>query len=189
MLGGRGERRGDLGAEDDIFDENAFNGDTPLVGDVADYFGNLVGNSLALSDNALDGTSTNDVTKGRLGTLDECLAKVGDPEGSTIGIGDLEVDDGVTINRALRSVILEDKRRKAHISTLTLSLVLYQGFSDQEVKRGSKDIHDRLPSNGTNLDFDIHDFERFSADVNLNQTGIHRFVELTEARDQADGAY
>lgn len=102
LLSGRGERCRDLGTEDDIFDEDTFDGDTPLVGDIADDFCNFVGDGFTFGDNALDGTGTDDVTEGGLGSLNERLTKISDAEGCAVRVGDLEVDYGVTINRSFR---------------------------------------------------------------------------------------
>lgn len=124
LLSGRGERCRDLGTEDDIFDEDTFNGDTPLVGDIADDFCNFVGDGFTFSDNALDSTGTDDVTEGGLGSLNERLTKISDAEGCAVGVGDLEVDYGVTINRSFRWEDAEKDSGKTYISTFTLSLVL-----------------------------------------------------------------
>ena len=47
-------------------------------------------------------------------------------------------------------------------------------------------IHDSLPPNGTDLNFDVDDTERLCANVDLNQPRVHGFVELSEAGDQTD---
>ena len=90
-----GQRRGHLGREDDVLNEDALNGNTPLVRDVADDLGNLEGDGLALGDDGLDGARADDVAEGGLRALDEGLAKVADAEGGAVGVGDLEVDDRV----------------------------------------------------------------------------------------------
>ena len=82
-------------AEDDVLDEDAFDGDTPLVCDVAYDFGNFEGDGFALGDDALDCAGSDDVAEGGLRALDEGLAKVADAEGGAVGVGDLEVDDRV----------------------------------------------------------------------------------------------
>jgi len=98
LLRGGGEGGGDLGGEDDVFDEDALDGDAPLVGDVADDFGDLERDGLALGDDALHRPGADDVAEGCLGALDERLAEVGDAERRTVGVDDLEVDDGVNFN-------------------------------------------------------------------------------------------
>ena len=49
-------------------------------------------------------------------------------------------------------------------------------------------VHNHLPSDGTYLDLDINDPQRFSADIDLDQARVDGFVELAEACDQADRA-
>ena len=46
---------------------------------------------------------------------------------------------------------------------------------------------DLLSTNGTDLDFNVDDPKTFGTDVDLDQTGVYTLVELTEARNQADG--
>ena len=41
--------------------------------------------------------------------------------------------------------------------------------------------HNHLAANGTDLNFDIHDAERLCANVDLDETWVHRFVELSES--------
>ena len=95
LLRGGGQARRNLGREDDVLDEDALDGYTPLVRDVADDLGNLEGDGLALGDDGLDGARADDVAEGGLRALDEGLAEVADAEGSAVGVGDLEVDDRV----------------------------------------------------------------------------------------------
>jgi len=45
-----------------------------------------------------------------------------------------------------------------------------------------------LSSNGADLDFDVNNLERLGANVDLDQTRIHRFVELSETRYQTNRA-
>lgn len=80
LLGGGRERGGDLGREDDVLDQDALDGDTPLVCDVADDLGDLEGDGLPLGDNGLHSARTDDVAEGRLSTLDESLAQITDAE-------------------------------------------------------------------------------------------------------------
>lgn len=89
------ERGGDVGAEDDVLDEDALDRDAPLVRDVPDYLGDLERDGFALGDDALDRPCADDVSQGGLRALDEGLAQVGNPEGSTIRARDLEVHHGV----------------------------------------------------------------------------------------------
>ena len=95
LLRGGGQARRNLGREDDVLDEDALDGYTPLVRDVADDLGNLEGDGLALGDDGLDGARADDVAEGGLRALDKGLAKVADAEGGAVGVGDLEVDDRV----------------------------------------------------------------------------------------------
>ena len=97
LLRGRGKRSGDICGEDDILDENAFDGDTPFVGDVAHDFGNFERDGFTFCHHTLDSARTDNVTKGGLSTLYESLTKVGDTEGGTVRVGDLEVDDRVAV--------------------------------------------------------------------------------------------
>lgn len=48
---------------------------------------------------------------------------------------------------------------------------------------------DRLSSNRAYLNLDVHNTERLGADVDLDQAGVDGLVELTEASDEADGAW
>ena len=97
LLRGRGKRGGNLCGEDNVLDEDTFDGDTPFVGDVTDDFGDFESDSFTLSYDALDGTCADDVTQGGLGALNESLAKVGDTEGCSVWVGNLEVDDRVAV--------------------------------------------------------------------------------------------
>lgn len=97
LLGSGRERCRHLGAEDDILDEDTFDGYTPLIGYVTDNFGDLKSDSLALGDDTLDGARTYDMTEGGLSTLNECLAEICDTECCSIGIANLEVDDRVAV--------------------------------------------------------------------------------------------
>ena len=54
LLCGAGERRGYFGGEDDVFDEDALDRDTPLVRDVSDNLGDLETDCLTFSDDRLD---------------------------------------------------------------------------------------------------------------------------------------
>lgn len=56
--------------------------------------------------------------------------------------------------------------------------------------RGGSNVHfdvdvvasdDGLPTDGNDLDFDVHDAKRFGADVDLDQARIDRLVELAKA--------
>ena len=40
--------------------------------------------------------------------------------------------------------------------------------------------HNHLAANGADLNFDIYDAERLCANVDLDETWVHRFVELSE---------
>jgi len=50
-------------------------------------------------------------------------------------------------------------------------------------------IHDGLPPNGTDLNFDVDDTERLGANVDLNQPGVYGFVEVSEAGHETDGPF
>jgi hypothetical protein len=104
---------GNLVGEDDIFDQNAFNGNTPFldvkirkswtncedktyVGYISNNFRNFEGDRLTLGDNALNRASTNNVTQGSLSTLSKRLAQIGDTECRAVRVRDLEVNYRVT---------------------------------------------------------------------------------------------
>ena len=76
LLSRRRQRCRDFGAEDNILDENTLNGDTPLVRNVTDDFCNFKGDSLALSDHALDCAGTNDMSERRLSAFNQGLTEV-----------------------------------------------------------------------------------------------------------------
>jgi len=141
-----------LGAEDDILDEDTFNGHTPLVSNVPDNFGDLKGNSLALGDDTLYGARAYDMTERSLSTFNERLAEICDAECCSVGVANLEVDDRVNFDV---DVITSD---------------------------------DCLSSDWANLNLDVDDAQRFSADIDLNQTGVDRLVELSKARHKTDRA-
>ena len=69
------------------------------VCDISHNLGDLESNRLALCDNALDSTSTNDVSQGGLRTLDESLAEIRDSECCAVRVRDLEVDHRVAAVR------------------------------------------------------------------------------------------
>jgi hypothetical protein len=46
---------------------------------------------------------------------------------------------------------------------------------------------DHLSANRADLDLDVDDTKRFRADIDQNETGINRLVELSKARDQTNG--
>jgi hypothetical protein len=96
------QARAHLGREDDVFDEDALDRDTPLVSDVAHDLGDLERDGLTLSDDGLHGARTDDVPQGGLRALGEGLPEVGDTEGGAVGVADLEVDDGVAGGRRQR---------------------------------------------------------------------------------------
>lgn len=97
LLCSGGKRGRDFRTEDDILDEDTLDGNTPLVGDITNNFGNFVGDGFALGDNALNGAGADDVSEGGLCSFDERLAEISDAKGCAVRVGDLEVDDGVTI--------------------------------------------------------------------------------------------
>ena len=170
LLGGGGERGGDLGAEDDVLDEDALDGDTPLIGDVPYDFGNFECNGLALGNDALYGASTDDMAESRLSTLDKCLAQVRDAESSAVRVADLEINDGVAIESGeVRGRKFDMKKRDIHL--------------DVYVVAGN----DGLSSNWADLDFDVDNTEGLCADVDLDETRVDRLVELSEARNQTNG--
>lgn len=45
--------------------------------------------------------------------------------------------------------------------------------------------HDHLTSDRADLDLDVDNAQRFRANVDLDEAGVHRLVELAEPRDQA----
>ena len=62
LLSSAAQTGGDFGTEDDILDQDSFDGHAPLVGNVAYNFSNFERNSFALSHNRLDRTCTYDVS-------------------------------------------------------------------------------------------------------------------------------
>jgi hypothetical protein len=94
------ERCRDFGAEDDVFDEDALDGHTPLVCHIAHDLGNFEGNGLALGNNGLHRPCTDDVPEGGLCSLNESLSKVADAKGCPVWVANLEVDDRVAKNRS-----------------------------------------------------------------------------------------
>ena len=56
------------------------------------------------------------------------------------------------------------------------------------------DVHivasdDRLSANRNDLYFDVHDTQRFAANVDLDQAWIDSLIELAEARDESHGTW
>ena len=184
LLCSRGEGGGDFRAEDDILDEDTFDGDTPFIGDVSYYFSDLECNGFPLGYNALDGAGTDDVSEGCLGSFDECLTEIRNAESSTIWIANLEVDDGVTVTRCL--MMLLGIIEQTYISTLTLSRVLRQKTSVYYCASPRMYAHDCLSSNWANLDFDVDDAKGLCTDVDLDQPRVYGLVELSETRYKTD---
>jgi hypothetical protein len=117
-----GERGGYLRGEDDVLDEDAFDRHAPRRGGVAYDLGNLKSNRLTFGDDGLHRTSTDDMTEGRLGTLDERLAQVADAVGGTVWVRDCIVDDRVSAK-----IVSPGKGNpgvEPHISISTLSRVM-----------------------------------------------------------------
>jgi hypothetical protein len=50
-------------------------------------------------------------------------------------------------------------------------------------------LHDCLLSNSKNLDLDVHSLELLCAHIDLHESGIHRFIELTEPGDETNLTY
>lgn len=65
--------------------------------------------------------------------------------------------------------------------------MLQAGRISDSVEEGEEDVHDALPANGADLDFDVDDLQRLCADIDLHETRVDRLVELSESRDEADG--
>ena len=97
LLSSRRQGSGDFGTEDDILDEDTFNGDTPLIRNVSNDLGDFECNGFTFGDDTLHGTSTDDMTEGSLGSLDQRLSQVADTERRAVGIDNLEVDNRVTV--------------------------------------------------------------------------------------------
>lgn len=97
MLSSAAQTGRNLGAEDDILDQDTLDGDTPLVCDVPDNLGDLERDGFTLGDDGLHGACADDVSQGGLRSLDEGLAQVGDTECGAVRVADLEVDDGITV--------------------------------------------------------------------------------------------
>ena len=91
-LGSHGERVLELGGEDDVLDEHAFDLDTPAHGDVLDDLTDGGGDFLAALNDVLKDTRAENVTEGGLCALDECLADVGNAERGLVWAGDVVVN-------------------------------------------------------------------------------------------------
>ena len=154
LRGGR-ERRGHLGGEDDVLDEDALDGDAPLVRDVADDLGDLERDRLALGHDGLHHARADDVTEGGLRTLDERLAEVRDAEGGAVGVRDLEIDDRVAVGgkQSIRAAVWM-RRECAHFNV--------------DIVTGDN----LLPADRTNLDLHVDNAQRLGANVHLNETGV-----------------
>lgn len=50
-------------------------------------------------------------------------------------------------------------------------------------------LHDRLPSNGANLDLDVNLLQGFRAHIDIDQSRIDGLVELAEARDKTNRSW
>jgi len=69
LLSSGGQGGGDFLAKDDVFDENAFDVDTPFVGHVPYDFGNFESNGFTFGDDTLNCAGSDNLTQGGLGTL------------------------------------------------------------------------------------------------------------------------
>ena len=112
------------------------------------------------------------MTEGGLCTLDERLAEVRDAEGGAVGVRDLEIDDRVAAGgkQSIRAAVWM-RRECAHFNV--------------DIVTGD----DLLPADRADLDLHIDDAKRLGANVHLNETGVHRLVELAESRDETDRTY
>ena len=74
--------------------------------------------------------------------------------------------------------------RESQLWSKTLSDVIHVHF-DVDVVTGD----DLLPADRTYLDLHVDDAKRLGANVHLNETGVHRLVELAKPRDETNGTY
>jgi hypothetical protein len=152
------ERCRNFGAEDDILNEDTFNGYTPLIRDVTDDFGNLKSDGLALGDDALDGACAYDMTKCGLSTLDESLAEVCNAKCCSIGVADLEVDDRVTEKGNISLSSHEDKDMMiAHFNVDVVTGTKFLNLDNLIFDCIDVHSHDGLASDGANLNLDVDD--------------------------------
>ena len=93
-LGGHREGVLELVGEDYVFYEHGLDLDAPAGGNVFDDFTNRLSNLLATLDNVLEDAGTDDVAESGLGTLNQCLTNIADPEGGLVWAGDVVVDNG-----------------------------------------------------------------------------------------------
>ena len=101
LLRGRGERGGNFWGEGDIFDEGAFDGNAPFASNITKNFRDFESDGFTFCHDALDDTCTDYMTEGGFGTLHESLAKVRDTRGSSIWVGNLEVDVRVAVREVV----------------------------------------------------------------------------------------
>lgn len=170
LLRSRGKRGGNILGEDDILDEDTFDGNTPLVCGITNNFRDFESDGFALGNDTLDGTCTDDVTEGGLGTFYESLTKVGDTKGCPIGVSNLEVNDRVAVREVFQSGTRVGADR-----------FVYPHY-DIDIVPGD----DLLTSDLDNLDLDVYGAKGLCADVDPDQSRVHGFVELSEPLNESD---
>ena len=62
------------------------------------------------------------------------------------------------------------------------------GGSNSHIDRDIITSNNVLATNGCDLDLDVYNLERLGADVHLNKTRIDGPVELSETRNETNGA-
>ena len=186
LLSCRAQGSGHFGTEDDILDENAFDGDTPLVSDFGDDFGDFKGDGFTVGYNGLDSTSSNDVSESGLGSFHQSGAKISDAECCTVRVDDMVVNNRVAAD-GWGEKFNQSIKRSLHVDIDIISRTVQ--LVRQTVRGVIGDSHNGLSANRTDLDLDIDNAEGFSADVDLDKAWIDRLVELAETRDQTHRTY
>jgi hypothetical protein len=69
----------------------------------------------------------------------------------------------------------------SHFHVDIVSGTIIERVSMSRIDGLQDDAHDSLSANGADLDLDVDDTQGLCADVDLDQTGIDRLVELTES--------
>jgi len=149
------------------------------VCDVAHDFGNLERDGLTLCDHRLDGAGTNDMTKGRLSTLDKGLTKIRDA-------ATLAVSQERSCNRSWNL-------QSGAVGVDDLSPGLEHGEGKEKIRLYLEIDHrinlhvdviagdDSLSANGADLYFDIHNTEGLGAHVDVGKTRVDSFIEVSKA--------
>jgi len=108
--------------------------------------------------------------QGCLGTFNKGLPQVSNSECCSVGIGDLEVDDRITMK-------LGQMRKGFPMGGVNLHI-------DGDVITGDN----VLAANSCDLNLDVYNLERLRADVYFDKSRVDRLVELSEARNKTNRA-